>query len=113
MSSALDGPFMDEWGDFFGLVGVHRKLDFLRQWSDFSGMPLFDITDGREVWPNIRVVKCFIIDRDDPETWDDDTRDSMEDDDSWPYEWDQFMTVDKTGPHTATVFSGKRGTQHE
>ncbi len=109
MSNPLDGPYMDEWGDFFALVGVHRKLHFLREWMHYTSMSLFDIFEAREVWPNIRIVKCFIIDRDDPETWDDDTKDLMEDDAGWPYDWDQLMTVDKAGPHTATVFSSKRG----
>ncbi len=111
MSSALDGPYMDEWGDFFGLVGVHRKLHFLREWMHYTGMPLFDIFDGRDVWSNIRIVKCFIVDRDDPKTWDDNTRDIVEDDDDggWPHDWDQLMVVDEAGPHTATVFSTKGG----
>lgn len=100
----LGDPYLDDRGDFFALVGVHRKLDLLRQWMDYSGMPLFDICDGRDVWPNIRIAKAFIVDRDDPDTWDDGTRDDMEDDEDWLFEWDLFMKVDAKGPHTVTVY---------
>ncbi len=97
-------PFLDDDGDFFGLVGEHRKLDLLRQWRHYSGMSLFEICDGREVWPNIRVTKAFIVDRDDPSTWDDETREAMADDEYWSSEWDLFMKVDPAGPRTVTVF---------
>ena len=108
MSGIYDGPYMDDWGDFFALVGVYRKLEFLRQWTYYTGMTLFDIFDGREVWRNIRIAKAVIVDRDDPSTWDDVTRESVEDQEGgWPHEWDLFMRLDKSGPVTVTVFAGE------
>lgn len=104
MSDLLDGPYLDDAGDFFALVGEHRKLELLRQWRYYSGMSLFDICEAREVWPNIRITKAHIVDRDDPSTWDDDTKDSMEDDGCWLSEWDLFMKIDAEGPHTVTAY---------
>lgn len=101
-----DGPYQDEWGDFFALVGKYRKLEFLRQWTYHSGMSLLDICEGREVWPNIRVTQAVVVDRDDPATWPDDVREQVEDDDGgWPYEWDIWMRLDKDGPVTVTAYS--------
>ena len=100
-----DGPYLDDWGDFFALVGEHRKLDFLRQWMYYTSMSLFDIADGREVWPNIRIVNCRIVDRLDESTWHDGTREEVEDSGHWPFEWDLFMELDKDGPIVATVYT--------
>lgn len=97
------GPFMDEEGDFFALVGVHRKLELLREWIYHTGMTLFDICDGREVWPNIRVAQAVIVDSEDESTWPDHVREAVEDG-GWCYEWDQFMELDPEGPITVTVY---------
>jgi hypothetical protein len=104
MNSNYDGPYMDDMGDFFAIIGEHRKLEFLRQWMSFTAMDLFDICDGRTVWDDIRIAKARIVDIDDQSTWDDETRDAVADD-GWYYEWDVFMVLDKDGPFTVTVYA--------
>lgn len=104
----IDGPYMDDMGDFFALVGEHRKLHFLSEWVYYTGASLFEICEGREVWPNIQITQAFIVDSDDPDTWPDDVKEQVEDVGYWSYEWDQWMRLDPDGPHTVTAYSYKK-----
>ena len=97
MSDKLLEVIDDGAGQFFGVVGGHiRKLYFLRLICSHFAMTIQDLDFGISCMDEIKHGMCRLVDRDNPETWDDNERESM-DEGWWPYEWDAVYWLDPDG----------------